>query len=510
MIAPASLLWFARHETRLAWRDIMTMLQGGRSRRGAWAAFAVVIISILLHLIAYVVVAPNIQILEHPDKATLVVTTGSAFLAWTLMLSQAIESVTRSFYARADLDLILSSPAPTSHLFIVRISAIAVTTTAMAIVLIGPFIDVAAMLGGAKFLWAYALLVAMGSSATAFGAAATVLLFWVAGPKRTRLLAQIFAAIIGAGFVIGIQAAAILSYGSLSRIQLFRSPKWIAAAPDLDSPIWWPALAATGDRGALLPVLGVALALLIMATLSTAKALAHNANTVASLSRRAVAKQNLPADFRRRSTAQALRRKEWMLLIRDPWLLSQSLMQLLYLLPPALLLWRNFSSESGHLILVPIIVMAAGQLAGGLAWLTISGEDAPDLIATAPVKAATILRAKIEAVMIAVALAIIPFAIGMAWASPLASVAMIIGAGFAAGAAVAVQFFFRAQARRSYFRRRHTSSRIATFAEAFTSISIAGAAALAAAGFWLALVPTTIAALIVLGARAAAPRTVHS
>ena len=32
------------------------------------------------------------------------------FLAWALMLSQAMESVTRVFYARADLDLILSSP----------------------------------------------------------------------------------------------------------------------------------------------------------------------------------------------------------------------------------------------------------------------------------------------------------------------------------------------------------------------------------------------------------------
>jgi ABC-2 type transport system permease protein len=422
------------------------------------------------------------------------------------MLSQAMESVTRSFYARADLDLILSSPAPASHLFLVRISAIAVTTTAMAVVLIGPFIDVVALLGGAKFLWAYGLLIAMGSSATAIGAAATALLFLLAGPKRTRLLAQIFAAIVGAGFVIGIQTAAILSYGSLSRFQLFRSPEWIAAAPGLDSPIWWPALAAAGDRHALLFVLGAALALLVVATPCTAKTFAQNANAVASLSRGAVSKQNRRARFRRRSIAQALRLKEWLLLIRDPWLLSQSLMQLLYLLPPALLLWRNFGSEAGLLVLVPVLVMAAGQLAGGLAWLAISGEDAPDLIATAPVKAATILRAKIEAVMIAVALPVVPFAIGMAWASPFAAAMMILGAGLAAAAAISVQFFFRAQAKRSSFRRRQTSSRIATFAEAFSSILIAGAAALAAAEFWLALVPATMAALIVLAARGSAAR----
>jgi ABC-2 type transport system permease protein len=488
---------------------MMTMLQGGR-RRGAWAALAVAVISVLLHLVAYAIVAPNIQILEHPDKAALVVTTGSAFLAWMLMLSQAMEFVTRCFYARADLDLILSSPVRASHLFVVRIYAIAATSTAMAIALFGPFIDVAAFLGGTKFLWAYALLLAMGSSATAFGASATALLFWLAGPKRTRLLAQIFAAVIGAGFVIGIQAAAILSDGSLSRTQLLRSPEWVAAAPNLDSPLWWPALAATGDRSALSVVLVSALVLLVVVTLGTAKSFAQNANAVASLSRGSVGDRKRPVVFRHCSIAQALRRKEWTLLIRDPWLLSQSLMQLLYLLPPALLLWRNFETEGGLLVLLPIVVMAAGQLAGGLAWLAISGEDAPDLIITAPINAVTLLRAKIEAVMIAVALPIAPFAIGMAVAAPRASAAMIVFASLAAGAAIAIQFFFRAQAKRSHFRRRQTSSRLATLAEAFSSISLAGASALAAAGFWLALVPTAIAIIIVFGAYAVAPRSGHS
>src|SRR4029077_3637360 len=91
--------------------------------------------------------------------------------------------------------------------------------------------------------------------------------------------------------------------------------------------------------------------------------------------------------------ARALRRKEWTLLLRDPWLASQTLMQLLYLLPPALLLWRSFVDDSGALaLIVPVLIMAAGQLAGGLAWLTISGEDAPDLVAAAPVSARGVVR----------------------------------------------------------------------------------------------------------------------
>jgi ABC-2 type transport system permease protein len=84
-----------------------------------------------------------------------------------------------------------------------------------------------------------------------------------------------------------------------------------------------------------------------------------------------------PSAARAGHQTHALRRKEFVLLRRDPWLMSQTLMQLLYLVPPALLLWRSFADSSLAIVLVtPVIVMAAGQLAGGLAWLTISGEDA--------------------------------------------------------------------------------------------------------------------------------------
>ena len=43
-------------------------------------------------------------------------------------------------------------------------------------------------------------------------------------------------------------------------------------------------------------------------------------------------------------------------------------------------LWRSFSNSSTAIVLItPVIVMAAGQLSGGLVWLTISGEEAADL-----------------------------------------------------------------------------------------------------------------------------------
>src|SRR5205814_2316248 len=122
--------------------------------------------------------------------------------------------------------------------------------------------------------------------------------------------------------------------------------------------------------------------------------------------------------FRGGSRQQALRWKEFLLLRRDPWLVSQSLMQLLYLVPPALMLWRSFSDSSAATILIaPVIVMAAGQLAGGLAWLTISGEDAADLVATAPMPPSRVIRAKVEVVLITIGTIFAPLLAALAFAS---------------------------------------------------------------------------------------------
>src|SRR5689334_16945983 len=109
-------------------------------------------------------------------------------------------------------------------------------------------------------------------------------------------------------------------------------------------------------------------------------------------------------------------------------------MQLLYLLPPGLMLWRAFGSNSSDVVLlVPVLVMAAGQLGGGLAWLAISGEDAPDLVATAPVPPSFVIRAKTEAVILSVLMVFTPFAAVMAFASPHDAAMAIAGIVISAG-----------------------------------------------------------------------------
>jgi ABC-2 type transport system permease protein len=158
-------------------------------------------------------------------------------------------------------------------------------------------------------------------------------------------------------------------------------------------------------------------------------------------------------------------------------------------------------------LITPVIVMAAGQLAGGLAWLTISGEDAADLVATAPLVPSSITRAKIEVVLIAIGVIFAPLVATLALLAPAQAVITAAGVVIAASSATAIQLWFRVQAKRSQFRRRQVSSRVATFTEAFSSIGWAATAAVASVSLVLAIAPALIALLVVAGARIMSPRT---
>src|SRR5258705_242432 len=363
MSSATALTWFARHEIGLAWREWLAMMAGRRGRKRR-AVIGLIAFAAIMHLPAYAVIGRFADLHAPLDKSSLIVITATILLAWALMLSQAIESVTRVFYARADLDLIMSSPVRLTNVFSVRIAAIALTVMAMALLLSTPFVD------------GQALLCLLAGSLLLLGAVMAIF-----SPRF-------------AGTVVKTSANAV-------------------------------------------PV--------------------HRASRIKS--------------FRAGSRQQALRSKEFVLLRRDPWLISQSLMQLLYLVPPALLLWRSFADSSAAIILItPVIVMAAGQLAGGLAWLTISGEDAADLVTTAPLPPSRVTRAKIEVVLIVIGVIFAPLIGALAFTSPPQAVVTAIGVVVAAATATAIQLWFPVQARRSQFRPRQTSSRLATFSETLLPI----------------------------------------
>ena len=328
LASPASLTFLAHHEFRLAWRDWWSMLTAGKPHRIRIVALALMAFALFMHLVAFSIVAKFAEVEPDTDRGTLVVITGCALLAWSLMMSQAMESVTRAFYARSDLDLILSSPVASRRVFAVRIATMAASTVLMAVLLAAPFINILIWRGGMRWLSAYGVVIAVGALAAGLSVALTVALFRTIGPKRTRLAAQIVAAIVGAIFVIGLQIAAILSYGTLSYFTFLKSDLLVSFVPAIESVVWWPARAVLGDLTALVAVLSSGVLLLGAAIAMFSARFGDHAIAAAGVSDSGVLQRRWRSGFRRTSPRGALRRKEWTLLRRDPWLASQTLMQL--------------------------------------------------------------------------------------------------------------------------------------------------------------------------------------
>jgi ABC-2 type transport system permease protein len=313
MSAPGSIAWFASYEARLAWRDWIWLMTRGRRRRAGAAALGFLAFILFVHGLAYLFLSRSTRLTGSADARELVVIAGMLALTFSAMLSQAMESVTRAFYARGDLELILTSPAATARLFAVRIAAITATILSMSLVFAAPFINMQAWLGGARWLCAYLAAVALSMFAVAVAVVIVGALFGVIGARRTRFISQILAAVIGAAFAIGLQFAAIVSFGTMV-VPRFAVLERLAPGPD--NAILWPARAVFGEPAALASLIGlgmVALAVVIggFAPRFGRLALAAGSVSSGSVSYGAKKKGRGESRFRSASPAQALRRKEW-------------------------------------------------------------------------------------------------------------------------------------------------------------------------------------------------------
>ena len=100
--APATIGWLARHEFRLAWRDFLHMITAGRRTRLPISIVLLLIIVVAMHFLVRPLVLPYADYATHPVKSEFVSIAGALLLWCSLLLSQAMESVTRGFYSRID------------------------------------------------------------------------------------------------------------------------------------------------------------------------------------------------------------------------------------------------------------------------------------------------------------------------------------------------------------------------------------------------------------------------
>ena len=141
----SSAFWFARHEIRLSWRDFYAMLSANRPGRGLRIAAVITLIGIGLHLLALAVLSSVTGDEIVPSKQVLAVISAFLMLPASLMGSQAMESITRAFYTRSDLELILASPTPATRIFAIRMLAVAFAVSTLTLLVSAPAINVLAI-----------------------------------------------------------------------------------------------------------------------------------------------------------------------------------------------------------------------------------------------------------------------------------------------------------------------------------------------------------------------------
>jgi ABC-2 type transport system permease protein len=195
----------------------------------------------------------------------------------------------------------------------------------------------------------------------------------------------------------------------------------------------------------------------------------------------------------------ALRRKEWRLLTRDPWILMPVLQRAIALVPVCLTLSGfNARGDLVAAVAAPMLVVFAGKLAGGIAWLTLAAEEAPELVLTAPAPAALIRRAKLEAALLACGLLFsLPIAL-IAWRSPEIAAWTALGCAAATLAATWLALAEPKSGRRRSLQDRFRNSVPFILAELFVTLALSGAVWLALEHHFPAAALAALSAIIVL------------
>ena len=485
-LMPGGFAWLVRHEVRVAWRGGS---KAAKTRVQALLARAPLLLLATIPALVGTLLAWALRHLPGAPSPKLLAAFSVMFAAlFLLMVFRAASQVLRSFNERGDLDLLLSAPIPRARVLAAKATGIYAAVGLPFMILLAPFIVASAVFGHWRWLGVLVMLGVASVLATSLAFVVARLLFRTMGVRRARAVIQVAgAALAGAAFLAS-QAVNFAPQSTRGAMQVLRA---------LPPPFDWPARAAFGGLGLLLFFVALAAA----AAWGATRYAAANFGEAAAAP---VARQRTAPHRFRGGAMRSLIVKEWRLLGRDPELLSQVLLRLVYLVPVVLLIFRG---DASGVFPAPRFAAAgtvfAGMLAASLAWLTVCAEDARDLIDAAPVRATTVARAKLLAACLpplaVLAVPVLLLAARDAWAG---IVLLAVGA-FAAVTGATLQAWFGKPAPRSAFRRRQQGSLVLGVGELALAASWSGVAALLTRGSPWALAPLLLAATILAGANAA-------
>ena len=504
MIArPGTFLGFLAHDARLSARALFALL-GERSIRAKWLILACVVAG--LHGVAWFAAEWSASFEAGPDAERIVALAarGATLFVLPWAIASTMTATTRMLYQRGDLDLLFTAPISPAKALAARTFGQAIEAIASVGILLFPFAHASALQGRPHWLSLYPALFADGLFGAGLGLVLSLALVFAAGPRRARLVSQLGATFIGASAVISAQALAMLP--TAWRDALYeRASAPFPGGETLRGVLALPERALLADPVALILWLSIGAAAFALAIAVSARPFAVAAMRTAGAP---VAAARLAKSLRFRSgLGAALRWKEYRLLSRDPWLLSQMLLQALYTLPVGIILWRQ-GGVTGHVGVAfgPTLAIIAGQFSGALAWIALSAEDAPDFLATAPATRGQIERAKLATigwpVLFILAPAVALLAIFDPWAGACTAICGL-GAALSGGL---LMLWRQTPARRGLVLRRHSASKLIGLGEHWLSLQWGVATGLAVFGSLFCFAPVGVVVLTLWALRPRSPR----
>lgn len=387
-LAPGSIPWLMRHELRLLYRSTKH-----KFRSAVW----IVIIVVALHLAAIPIALGLNLFAQLSDRVPLLMISGVLLLVGLTLAARSLTLAVQTLYERGDLDLLLSSPIDARTLFTVRVCTLAIALAYELGVLLLPFANVFAAFGQLRWLFAY-LALPLGAALTT--SASLWLSLWLVralGPRPTRLVAQIIAGIVGFCAALLTQVPRMVT--GRDTLEWVASPKLLARLPGADSPLWIPARAVMGSALWTPIFFALSIGCFVWSVWRLADPFIAGLATTAGTSRKRPARALGRRRFRG-GVCRALARKELRLILRDPWLITQLLQQNLYLLPMLFVFWSL--KLQGLSCAWLAVIICAGTSAAAFAWLASSGEEAPELLGTAPIAARHLWLAQLSASLVPV------------------------------------------------------------------------------------------------------------
>ncbi|MDB5471227.1 MAG: hypothetical protein JWR84_2787 [Caulobacter sp.] len=498
MFRAGSIPWLALHELRMVLRE----MQRDKAR-----VFQLVMLVVFMGALLACGVGLGLVVRETGlppiDPRVIAVTDLVVLVMFSIMVSSTLARAAQVLYLRDDLDLLFSSPIPARKILAVRFAGIAFSVTIFWLFIAFGLVIPIAVLAMPQLLAILPVLLSLGLLSSAAGLLLTTVLFRLLGPRRTRVLAQVLSALIGASVFLVSQLPRLLNnvdtdYGRWGWIRDYATgEKHLDLPPQADLLL----RAALGEPIPLLIVVGVCLGAFLLVTQGLGRRFARDA-AIAVGSDASKRKAGKTGAFAAGAFAATLR-KELRLLFRDIALFSQVLLRVFYMLPLAFVFVRNASS--GHSLLLPggaaALALMAGQLSSSFTWITVSAEDSPDLLVASPTAMSVITRAKLWAGLLpTLALVILPIVAVGIW-SPWTGAVAAVGAFCSAWASGMLNIWYQRPGRRADFRRRGNVHWLLVIPILLVGGLIAGATFLAAAQMLWAIVPAVLAAVATLALR---------